>query len=55
MKIILTVLISLTFVSPVTASNGGTNLGPLVDCKLPAGNMDYIPLEMCRLSGGKKM
>ncbi|KOO02197.1 hypothetical protein [Vibrio nereis] len=34
-------------------STGSTQLGPLVQCEMPNGEQKYIPVEMCRLQGGK--
>ncbi|ARO97769.1 hypothetical protein K08M3_07930 [Vibrio alginolyticus] len=34
--------------------NGGTtNLGPIVECKMPSGDVTNIPSEMCRFRGGE--
>ncbi|MHA2783880.1 hypothetical protein [Vibrio harveyi] len=33
--------------------NGGTtNLGPIIECVLPSGDVAHLPSEMCRFQGG---
>lgn len=55
MKYILTLLIaSLISLSAYAGSTGSTEMGPFVDCKLPNGQMDYMPSMVCKMSGGVK-
>ncbi|MGF1753891.1 hypothetical protein L4C33_09860 [Vibrio makurazakiensis] len=54
MKFLITVIVGMLIALPVSATTSSTEMGPLVNCELPSG-MDYIPSEMCRLNGGKKL
>lgn len=39
----------------LSVSAASTQMGPFVDCKLGDGSRDYIPSEMCKMQGGKRM
>ena len=41
--------------SVLAGSTGSTEMGPFVDCELGDGNRDYIPSELCKMHGGKRM
>ncbi len=56
MKVILVFVISCFIALPSYATaKSGSESGPLVDCKLPSGETDYIPSMVCRLNGGEKI
>lgn len=55
MKTVLAIFISMLITLPALASVGSSEAGPRVDCKLPSGQSDYIPVMMCNLQGGMKM
>lgn len=54
MKTVLTILISMLITFPSSANVGSSEAGPRVDCKLPSGQSDYIPIMMCKRQGGMK-
>ncbi|MFM2590675.1 hypothetical protein [Vibrio sp. TBV020] len=56
MKRLFAVLVASLFSFSVFAgSNGSTEMGPYVDCKLGDGSRDYIPSEICKMKDGKRM
>ncbi|WP_295902320.1 hypothetical protein [uncultured Vibrio sp.] len=52
MKTLLAILVTGLLSFSVHANSGTGNMGDRVDCTLPQGDMDYIPVEMCRMKGG---
>ncbi|NVJ55042.1 MAG: hypothetical protein HWE19_01635 [Vibrionaceae bacterium] len=54
MRVLILFLVSITLsFSTFASTTSGTEQGPLVDCKTQDNQTDYIPLEVCRRSGGK--
>ncbi|MEZ8825557.1 hypothetical protein AB4259_03140 [Vibrio amylolyticus] len=52
MKTLFLVLVTSLLSFSIHANSGTGNMGQRVDCTLPQGNMDYIPVDLCRMKGG---
>lgn len=52
MKNILGIFICMLITLP---ASGSSEAGPRVDCNLPSGQSDYMPVMMCNLQGGMKI
>ncbi|WP_164684128.1 hypothetical protein [Vibrio maerlii] len=53
MRTLMTFVFSAMFSLSVSAYSGSSAGGPHVDCKLPNGDMKFIPVEACKQRGGE--